>query len=69
MGPNGFPEKSISNPATITLIPLFAKVLQTSTSSEEKNCASSIPITSKSVLKSRISFGLMTVSAFILIFP
>jgi len=46
MGPKGFPKKSISSPATITLIPLFAILLQMADKFLSKNWASSIATTS-----------------------
>jgi len=54
IGPNGFPLKSISNPAMITRIPLLASWLHTSIKPLSKNCASSIPTTSISEVNSKM---------------
>lgn len=49
IGPKGIPLKSRLSPARITYLPSAAKVRTTSINSCEKNCASSIPITSISL--------------------
>ena len=64
IGPKGLPRKSMSSPAMITLTPLLASWLHTSTSPSSRNCASSMPTTSMSDESSKmvpeVSTGVLT---------